>query len=143
MTKGGKITIGVVAGVLIVGGILYAFRKQIFGKGGGSEYDQDTNTGGAGNSGGGTSTPSIMLAEFPMRKGSRGENVRELQRALVCGKYLPAGGADGIFGSKTETALIQATGKREVTKSQKASVIGTIYARATSKYGGAHVNACK
>lgn len=46
--------------------------------------------------------------DFPLKKGSKGENVRRLQEALIV-KYgkqtLPKYGADGDFGSETANAL--------------------------------------
>ena len=48
---------------------------------------------------------------FPLKKGSKGENVRQLQQALIA-KYgksiLPKYGADGDFGSETLAALKKA-----------------------------------
>jgi peptidoglycan hydrolase-like protein with peptidoglycan-binding domain len=45
---------------------------------------------------------------FPLKKGSKGDNVRQLQQALIT-KYgsgiLPRYGADGDFGSETQNAL--------------------------------------
>ena len=45
---------------------------------------------------------------FPLKKGSKGDNVRQLQQALIS-KYgssiLPKYGADGDFGSETQNAL--------------------------------------
>ncbi|QHS60833.1 peptidoglycan-binding domain-containing protein [Chitinophaga agri] len=56
--------------------------------------------------GGGKSTKSTD--EFPIKKGSKGENVRRLQEALIR-KYgnatLPKYGADGDFGTETTNAL--------------------------------------
>jgi len=46
---------------------------------------------------------------FPLQKGSRGENVRQLQRALG----IPA---DGSFGPQTESTLLAKTGKPIATK---------------------------
>lgn len=50
-------------------------------------------------------------SDFPLKKGSKGEKVRLLQRALIA-KYgksiLPKYGADGSFGSETITALRKA-----------------------------------
>jgi peptidoglycan hydrolase-like protein with peptidoglycan-binding domain len=50
-------------------------------------------------------------SEFPLQKGSKGENVRLLQEALIA-KYgksiLPKYGADGDFGSETTAALKKA-----------------------------------
>src|SRR5215213_1007659 len=48
------------------------------------------------------------VEDFPLKKGSKGENVRRLQEALIA-KYgsqtLPKYGADGDFGSETVNAL--------------------------------------
>ncbi len=59
-------------------------------------------------------TPSIPSPDnpgFPLKKGSKGENVRLLQEALIT-KYgkpiLPKYGADGDFGSETVNALKKA-----------------------------------
>jgi len=57
-----------------------------------------------------TSTParSTVSDEFPLKKGSKGNNVKLLQEALIA-KYgksiLPKYGADGDFGSETAGAL--------------------------------------
>lgn len=55
------------------------------------------------------STPTIKRTDdFPLTKGSKGENVRKLQEALIT-KYgkqtLPKYGADGDFGTELLTAL--------------------------------------
>lgn len=51
---------------------------------------------------------SMASDQFPLRKGSKGETVRQLQQALI-NKYgssiLPKYGADGDFGSETFNAL--------------------------------------
>src|SRR6186713_700665 len=56
-------------------------------------------------------TPPSEDSEFPLRKGSKGEKVRQLQKALIA-KYgksiLPKYGADGDFGSETAAALRKA-----------------------------------
>lgn len=58
-----------------------------------------------------SSIPSQVNSEFPLRKGSKGDNVRMLQEALIA-KYgktiLPKYGADGDFGSETVNALKKA-----------------------------------
>jgi peptidoglycan hydrolase-like protein with peptidoglycan-binding domain len=59
----------------------------------------------------GTKPPSYSptpASDFPLKKGSRGEKVRQLQEALIAkfGKSLmPKYGADGQFGSELENAL--------------------------------------
>jgi hypothetical protein len=58
----------------------------------------------------GTSTASTSSEGFPLRKGSRGENVRLLQQALIKrygASALPRFGADGDFGSELTSALIR------------------------------------
>jgi peptidoglycan hydrolase-like protein with peptidoglycan-binding domain len=60
-----------------------------------------------------TSTPktTIDVSGFPIKKGSKGNNVRLLQEALIA-KYgksiLPKYGADGDFGTETANALKKA-----------------------------------
>lgn len=45
--------------------------------------------------------------EGTLRRGDRGESVRELQNLLIEQGYLNAGGADGIYGGGTERAIIK------------------------------------
>ncbi|HRE73649.1 MAG TPA: hypothetical protein PK637_00895 [Flavobacteriales bacterium] len=52
--------------------------------------------------------PSTTTSSFPLKKGSRGEKVRQLQNALISrygASVLPKYGADGDFGSEMATAL--------------------------------------
>lgn len=60
------------------------------------------------SSSGTTMTAALRTDEFPLKKGSKGHNVRRLQEALVA-KYgkgaLPKYGADGDFGSELAAAL--------------------------------------
>jgi peptidoglycan hydrolase-like protein with peptidoglycan-binding domain len=56
-------------------------------------------------------TPKISNDDFPLKKGSKGENVRALQQALIDkhGKsILPKYGADSDFGTETANALKKA-----------------------------------
>jgi hypothetical protein len=58
--------------------------------------------------GGRKTTGSSSGDDFPLRKGSKGENVRLLQEALIRkygSKTLPKHGADGDFGTETANAL--------------------------------------
>ena len=48
---------------------------------------------------------SIMAMET-IRRGARGDDVREVQEMLISSGYLEEGGADGIFGAKTEAAVL-------------------------------------
>lgn len=60
------------------------------------------------SSGGSSYTAPVKKDDFPLKKGSKGEQVKQLQLALI-GKYgssiLPKYGADGDFGSEMESAL--------------------------------------
>lgn len=50
----------------------------------------------------------LSADSFPLKRGSKGDNVRQLQQALINkygGKTLPKYGADGDFGSETVAAL--------------------------------------
>jgi hypothetical protein len=58
-----------------------------------------------------TARTTVSNSGFPLKKGSKGDNVRSLQKALIA-KYgasiLPKYGADGDFGSETVAALKKA-----------------------------------
>ncbi|MDQ3176990.1 MAG: peptidoglycan-binding protein [Actinomycetota bacterium] len=54
---------------------------------------------------GGGSTPSRHPSSSALRLGSRGESVRVMQRALINSGIYVLGGADGVFGAATESAL--------------------------------------
>lgn len=52
--------------------------------------------------------PSTSTSSFPLKKGSRGDKVRQLQNALISrygASVLPKYGADGDFGSEMQAAL--------------------------------------
>lgn len=66
-----------------------------------------------------TTTAPASNDSSVLQKGSRGENVKKLQKALVdAGFSVGKSGVDGIFGNDTETALKKATGKTSVTVEQ-------------------------
>lgn len=58
----------------------------------------------------------IGAQDFPIKKGSKGDNVRELQTILVGinPNALPKYGVDGDFGSETESALFKYLNKKSV-----------------------------
>ena len=60
-------------------------------------------------------SPSIPSA-FPLRRGSKGQKVLELQNAIILinPNLLPKFGTDGDFGSETESAVIKLLGKKTV-----------------------------
>lgn len=63
-----------------------------------------------------TGAKPAVTQYFPLRKGSTGEKVIELQKAIlsVAPTALPKFGADGDFGSETEAAVKSLTGKTSV-----------------------------
>lgn len=66
-----------------------------------------------------TSTPTpapVPTSSFPLKKGSKGNAVKSLQFLLlkIDSKSLPKYGADGDFGSETETAVLKYLGKKTV-----------------------------
>jgi len=69
--------------------------------------------------GGGGISPSAN-DDFPLRKGSKGANVKRLQQAMVTIKpdALPRYGVDSDFGTETETALKYLTGSATCTEAQ-------------------------
>jgi len=88
MKKQYKYGIAIVAIALL----LLTFRKQIFGQ---NELGEDIG--------------------FPLKMGSRGNDVKVLQRHLNA-KYGKSLVVDGIFGILTETVLHQSYGVKEVSK---------------------------
>ena len=66
-----------------------------------------------------TTTAPASNDNSVLQKGSRGENVKKLQKALVdAGFSVGKSGVDGIFGNDTETALKKAIGKTSVKVSE-------------------------
>ena len=64
-------------------------------------------------------TPSTTTSRndaFPLRKGSKGRKVIELQQAIIAKDktLLPRFGADGDFGTETEAAVLKLLGKKSV-----------------------------
>jgi len=58
----------------------------------------------------------ITAQDFPIKKGSKGDKVREIQQILVGidANALPKYGVDGDFGSETESALFRYLNKKSV-----------------------------
>ena len=83
------------------------------------------------------STPSSpsMPSAFPLKKGSKGAKVLELQKAIMSinPKLLPKFGADGDFGSETELAVSRMLGKKTI---DSQADIETIKKGKTSKARG-------
>jgi hypothetical protein len=71
----------------------------------------------------------VMLMDFPLKKGSNGENVRQLQEALVAKhgpSILPKYGADGDFGTETLNALKKLGLPATITESTFNVLIGDV-----------------
>jgi len=60
----------------------------------------------------------ITSQDFPIKKGSKGDKVKEIQQILVGidANALPKYGIDGDFGSETESALFKYLNKKSVDK---------------------------
>jgi hypothetical protein len=58
----------------------------------------------------------VTASTFPLKKGSKGAKVLELQNAIMSinPNLLPRYGADGDFGSETELAVSRMLGKKTV-----------------------------
>lgn len=105
--KGSSISVGLILLIILTLGIaaLFIFRKKKPPVVEAAPVTVNVNTSTA------TSTPAKKVVRndnFPLQKGSLGTRVKQLQQALIT-KYgasiLPKFGADGDFGSETESAL--------------------------------------
>jgi hypothetical protein len=77
----------------------------------------------------------VTSSTFPLKKGSKGAKVLELQNAIISinPKLLPRFGADGDFGSETELAISRMLGKKTI---DSQADIETIKKGKTSKARG-------
>jgi len=106
MAKGKKYWLPIALGVVGIYYIIRSMKKTPSVMD--SEGNIDTSSGGSTSSGG--TTPA---SDFPLKKGSKGALVQRLQLAIGTDK-LPKFGADGDFGTETQTALKAITGKTQV-----------------------------
>ena len=108
-----------IAAPILIGGIIVykKLKKDDKPSIGGKKSDTDVNK----------TTPAIEIktppvpkpkesSGFPLKKGSKGAKVKELQIYLlrIDAKSLPKFGADGDFGSETESALKKIMGTTSV-----------------------------
>ncbi len=127
-------TLVIIIVVIALAIAVYMFRDKIFGKKK-SDSDNSLEQKFADATAANDTVPAYIAPTAPstttttsapasndssvLQKGSRGENVKKLQRALVdAGFSVGKSGVDGIFGNDTETALKKATGKTSVTVEQ-------------------------
>lgn len=107
MTKG-KIILGLLATATLAVTGIYVYRRFFKKSSDEQKKESDALAGqGQGNPGSITPPPGTADTTFPMSFGSRGEKVKQLQKALMTlfPGSLPRYGADGIWGSETEAAL--------------------------------------
>lgn len=86
--------------------IFYKKSKDNEKAGNGSQTGNNNNGSSTGGGGNGSTAPKVHLTRNMLKIGDRGEDVRNLQRALMfLGFDLRTYGADGIYGSETESAV--------------------------------------
>lgn len=92
---------------LVAGAIILYFTMRK--KGSNKEDAATPEIGSSGNS-------PVTLSVFPLKRGSKGSKVKELQNALLSAypTILPKYGADSDYGSETEAAVLKVTGKKTV-----------------------------
>lgn len=68
---------------------------------------------------------SELSIAFPLKRGSSGEEVRKIQEYILTKNpgLLPNYGADGQWGSETESAIISLFGKNEITEVDYKNII--------------------
>jgi hypothetical protein len=73
---------------------------------------------------------------FPLKKGSKGAKVKELQNLILQfdKKALPKFGADSDFGSETEAALVKLTGKKTINSQSELDALRTRLNKANFPY---------
>lgn len=92
------------AGALIAG--IFYKKSKANGKNGNGIQTGSNNGSSTGGGSNGSTAPKIHLTRNMLKIGDRGEDVRNLQRALMfLGFDLRTYGADGIYGSETESAV--------------------------------------
>lgn len=110
-------TFYILIGVIIVAFLAYNYWNEVkafFSKKIGSTgtWSDDTDTGSTG-----TGTTALDYTKV-LRVGVNGPEVQVLQTALNTYGANPPLVTDGIFGNKTETALMQETGFKQITLNQ-------------------------
>jgi hypothetical protein len=109
----------IIPAIILVGGLAFIFKDKLFKKKASQDRQDDNNNNNNDNTNTNTNTGGgggVSRDAFPLKRGSRGSNVKDLQQAiLVYDKtLLPKYGADSDFGSETETAVVKILGKKTV-----------------------------
>lgn len=110
----------ILIGLPIVVGVILIIRH--FRKPTSPQIPQIPEVIGGGETGGGSGSGGSLSRNdnFPLKKGSYGNNVRRLQTALLKNNpsALPKYGVDGDFGNETEAELMMQTGKTTCTSAE-------------------------
>ena len=135
--KNGAIVVGVVS-LLFVGTAIYFVIKGLKSKGtlqgGNNVGGGDTQNAGTTTTTTTTNTPSTTTTttqetytdfKFPIRLTQKNDSVRKLQDLLlkVDSNLLPKFGADGYFGTETQSALYKVLGKKSVSSQADIEII--------------------
>ncbi len=92
-----------------------------------ANQEEDSTSMSESSGGGSTSTAPMKNDNFPLKKGSKGNRVTQLQNALVK-KYgasiLPKYGVDGMFGKEVEAALVRAKMPTSINENNFSKLVG-------------------
>ncbi len=128
MTMNKKNAPKIIAGIVALVGVYFIYKYIKDTKKPKEEKKDDTTS---------TSQPiPIPTSIYPIKKGSKGNKVKELQRLLlqIDPNSLPKYGADGDFGSETEAALNKILGKKSIDSADDYIKLNGIYNRKKFPY---------
>jgi hypothetical protein len=117
----------IIAGLVALVGVYFIFKYLKDTKKPKEDKKDDTTP---------TTLPTPSTSIYPIKKGSKGSRVTELQKMLlkIDPTSLPKYGADGDFGSETEKALEKILGKKSVDSADDLIKLNTIYNRKKYPY---------
>lgn len=123
-------TKNIIAGILGLAGVYFIY--QYFKKGTASNTFTPAESGGSSSTSVTTSSKK-PTDSFPLKKGSKGDNVRMVQQLLlkIDKTLLPKFGADGDFGSETESAVQKVLNKKTVDGQNDLNKLNTIFNQKT------------
>ena len=107
MTMSKNNTPKIIAGIVAIVGVYFIYKYIRDTRKPKKDKKDDTKDDG---------TSTIPTSIYPIKKGSKGNKVKELQKLLlqIDPTSLPKYGADGDFGSETEAALDKILGKKSI-----------------------------
>jgi len=120
-----KNTKNIIAAGLALMGVYFIYQYYSKGRTTNPIATKDNKTTGSG----GTST--TQTDSFPLKKGSKGDNVTMLQQLLlrIDKSILPKFGADGDFGSETESAVQKILNKKTIDGQNDLNALNLIFNR--------------